>query len=370
MLQFIPSFHQGGSERQAVQLTKLLAENGEHTVFTATLNREGVLLKELEDAGITEIPEFRLSSFFDLNFLRQVQKCSRFLKEKKIDVVQTHDFYTNVFGILSAKRAGVALKIASKRETEGIRTQLQKKVETYIFKIADRIVANSGSVKSYLEKGGVSSEKIFVLYNGIDAERLSPAETDRGTICKLLNLPGDPQIKFVTHLANLRHDVKNQEMLLLAAQTLKGKFSNVHYIFAGEGERKESLRKLAADLGIAEFTHFIGSCDVVPELLSVSYLCTLTSTAEGFSNSILEYMFAGKPVIATNVGGASEAVEEGKTGFLVDSNDVDALADRIGELLADEKKAAEFGANGKKRVNEVFSTTRQVRETLSLYGAD
>lgn len=367
VLQFIPSFHQGGSERQAVQLTKLLLKNGEHQIFTATLNKEGVLLGELERAGMTEIPEFRLRSFFDISFLKEARKCSKFLKEQKIDIVQTHDFYTNIFGILSAKHAGVSLKIASKRETEGVRSAMQKRIERYVFKIADLVVANSEAVKGYLIKSGVAAEKINVVYNGVDAERLQPKETDRGKICELLGLPIEPQIKFITHVANLRHDVKNQEMLLRAGRKLKDQFPEAHYVFAGEGDRKGFLEKMAAEYDIAEQAHFIGPCSIVPELLSVSYACTLTSTAEGFSNSILEYMNAGKPVVATDVGGAGEVIVDGKTGFLVESNDGDQLAARIGELLADEKKALEFGVKGRERINDEFSTSRQVSETLRLY---
>ncbi len=369
VLQFIPSFHQGGSERQAVQLTKLLLENGEHQIFTATLNKDGVLLEELEKAGITEIPEFRLNSFFDLNFIRETRRCSDLLKKNNIDIVQTHDFYTNIFGILSAKLAGVHLKIASKRETEGVRSPMQKRIERYIFKIADRVVANSGAVKSYLIKSGVAAEKINVVYNGLDAERLTPREKDRRNICNLLGLPSEPKIKFITQIANLRHDVKNQEMLLRAAVHLKDHYPEAHYVFAGEGDRKEPLMKFAAENNIAEQTHFIGRCSLIPELLAISYVCTLTSTAEGFSNSILEYMYAGKPVVATDVGGAAEAIVEGETGFLVKSNDDKQLAVRIGELLADEKKAKVFGENGRRRINKEFSTSRQVSETLKLYKA-
>ena len=133
VLQFIGSFHQGGSERQAVGLTRLLKENGEYNVFAATLNREGVLLDEMEKLGFDSIPEFKLTSFYNLNFLTQVRKCARFLRENHIDIVQTHDFYTNVFGMLAATLAKTPLKIASKRETGGMRSASQKRVEKFAF---------------------------------------------------------------------------------------------------------------------------------------------------------------------------------------------------------------------------------------------
>lgn len=370
VLQFIGSFHQGGSERQAVQLTRLLCEDQTHKIFVAVLNNEGVLKNEIEQLGFSEIPEFRLTSFYDLNFIKQLKKCVRFLRENNIQVVQTHDFYTNVFGITAAKLAGVSLKIASKRETGGMRTPPQKFIETQIFKIADFIVANSQAVKNYLMTEGVSGAKIKVIYNGLDLKRLTPQIAGGKEICEKLNLPLDEKIKFITLVANLRHTVKNQPMFLRAARQVINEFPLAHFVLAGEGELKESLEKLAKELKIENNTHLIGRCTEISELLSVSYACVLTSYNEGFSNSILEYMAAGKPVVATNVGGASEAIIENETGYLVESNEAEKMAARLKELLADETKAAEFGQKGAETVRAKFSLKTQLRETLALYEND
>jgi len=367
VLQLIGSFHQGGSERQAVQLAKLLSEEGTHKIFLASLNNEGILRVEAEKDGFTEIPEFRLTSFYDLNFARQLQKCVRFLKQNKIEIVHTHDFYTNVFGISAALLAGVPLKIASKRETAGMRSKLQKTVEKRIFKTADAIVVNAEAVKNYLTDEGISPEKIEVIYNGIDLERLIPQETNRQKICAELNLPNEENIKFITLVANLRHEVKNQLMFLRVAQRLHEKLPDAHFVLAGEGELKNDLETLAKDFGIAEKTHFIGRCTKIPELLSVSYAGVLTSRAEGFSNSILEYMAAKLPVVATNVGGASEVVIEGETGFLVESNDDEAMANSLTELLQNSEKAKKMGELGRKTIEENFSCTAQLKNVLEFY---
>ena len=120
-------------------------------------------------------------------------------------------------------------------------------------------------------------------------------------------------------------------------------------------------------MNIADRVHFTGRCEKVPELLKISEICVLTSFYEGFSNSILEYMAAGKPVVATNVGGASEAIIEGRTGFLVESNDDEKMANCLIEFLQNAEKAAEFGRNGKQTVVEKFSTQSQLRNVLALY---
>lgn len=364
VLQFVGSFHQGGSERQAVQLFKLLREDETYNVFLAALDGKGVLRKEIE---ISDIPEFPLTSFYDLNFARQLKKCARFLRENKIEIVHTHDFYTNVFGIAAARLARVPVKIASKRETGGLRSLLQKTIENQIFKTADAMVVNAEAVKNYLIQENVSPEKIRVIHNGLDLERLAPKETNRLKICAELGLPADEKIKFITLVANLRHPVKNQPMFLRAAKAISEKFSAAHFVIAGEGELKTGLENLAKELQVSDKTHFIGRCAQIPELLSISFAGVLTSFAEGFSNSILEYMSARLPVVATNVGGASEAIVENETGFLAESDDDAAMSKHLIELLKDEKKARQMGESGRKIVEEKFSCRSQLENTLKLY---
>lgn len=367
VLQLINSFHQGGSERQAVQLTRLLFEDKSFEVFAATLNREGVLLSELEQLGFTNIPEYKLNSFFNANFLKQARNCAKFIHENNIEIVHTHDFYTNVFGMAAAVLAGVKAKIASKRETESMRSKAQKIVEKIAFGRAKAIVVNAEAVKNYLLEENISKSKIKVIYNGLDLERLTPKETDRQKICQELGLPKDENIQFITLVANLRHTVKNQPMFLRAAEKVLQKFPNAHFVLAGEGELREGLERSAEELQISANTHFIGRCTKIPELLSISFACTLTSFNEGFSNSILEYMSAGKPVVATRVGGASEAIIDGKTGFLVESDDVNSLAEKLIWLLENPAEAAEMGMLGRDTVEKKFSCKAQLENTLDLY---
>src|SRR5262245_28891766 len=140
-LQLIGSFHQGGSERQAVQLTRLLVESGRCNVFVATLERDGVLLDEIERLGLREIPEFRLNSFYDLHAARQLRSLVRYLKKNEIDVVHAHDFYTNIFGMAAAGLARVPVRIASRRES-AVRSETQRFVERASYRVAHAVVAN------------------------------------------------------------------------------------------------------------------------------------------------------------------------------------------------------------------------------------
>jgi glycosyltransferase involved in cell wall biosynthesis len=368
VLQFIGSFHQGGSELQAVDLTQLLKNEGSFEIFAATLNADGVLRPRMDAIGLSEIPAFPLTSFYNANFGRQLRRCIKYLRRNQIDIVHTHDFYTNVFGMAAARFAGTPVRIASKRETAGMRSGLQKMVETFAFRQASAIVVNSAAVRDHLASGS-NGNKLHTIYNGKDGERFAVAADDRRSTCMKLGLPTDKKIRFITMVANLRHPVKNVPMLLRGAKRVLENHRDVHFIVAGEGELGRQLRESAENFGIADYVHFIGRCDDVPALLQISYACVLTSTAEGFSNSILEYLAAGKPVIATNVGGASEAVIDGQSGYLVASDDDQTLSARLIELLDNEMKANIFGAEGRRIVREKFSKEAQLSSTLRLYNS-
>ncbi|CAN5494635.1 glycosyltransferase family 4 protein [soil metagenome] len=364
VLQFIGSFHQGGSERQAVALTKMLKDDGSFDVFAATLNNEGVLRSDIETFGLPEIPEFPLTSFFNPNFVRQVRGCAKYLRDNKIDVVHTHDFYTNVFGMAAASLAGVPVRIASKRETGGMRSAAQKFVENIAFGRASAIVANAEAVREHLIARGIASDKIAVIHNGIDISRFD-VPVDRAVVFDRYGLPVDSRI--VTLVANLRHSVKNVPMFIRTAKRVTETLPDVHFVVAGEGELRPELEGIAVRLGVAANMHFIGRCDDVPALLGSSFACMLTSDAEGFSNSILEYMAARRPVVATNVGGAAEAVTPKVTGYLVQRDDDNWAAMHLTDLLRNPSMASEFGEAGRKVIEQQFSQTAQLTKTLELY---
>ena len=139
------------------------------------------------------------------------------------------------------------------------------------------------------------------------------------------------------------------------------------FAIAGEGELIDSLSARAAELKIVDDIHFLGRCSRVPDLLAASDICVLSSISEGFSNALLEYMAAGKPVVATRVGGAAEAIIEGVTGYLVESDDDETMSARLLELLGNPELAKRFGDEGRRTARERFSVSAQLEETHRLY---
>ena len=370
-LQLIGSFHQGGSERQAIQLTRLLLESGRCNVFVATLEREGVLQQEIDKFGLNEIPEFRLNSFYDLHAARQVWRFAHYLRKHEIDVVHSHDFYTNVFGMAAAALARVPVRIASRRES-AVRPASQRLVERSAYRAAHAVVANCEDVRQQLIREGVPAQKVRTIYNGLDPARVETS-AERSHILKALNLPA--QARFVTIMANMRAHVRHPEpfcfkdhpTFLRAAQRVKQSIPDAAFIIAGEGELKEATQDLARSLGIEDRTFFIGRCQDVGEVLGISEICVLSSSSEGFSNAILEYMAAGRPVVATDVGGAREAIAHGESGYLVPAGDHERMADHIISLLREPETARSMGEYGRQLVNEKFSCLKQLQNIESLY---
>ena len=366
VLFIIDSFEQGGSERQALQLLRQLHESGRCQVHLACLQDRGSLRAEAERLGIGEIHEYPLTSFYDLNFLKQIRRLVRFIKQNQIDVVHTHCFYTNIFGMTGAFLAGVRARVTSKGETDGFRTPMQKRAERISFRLAHRVVANCQVVQNQLIREGVNPKRIVQHYNGLDLERMKVrAGMIREEALAKFKLPLGP--RYLTIVANLHNPVKDHQMFLRAAARVRAAVPDAAFIIAGEGDLMPGLRQLANELGIASDVHFIGRCEDVATLLFASNLGVLSSKAEGFANAILEYMAAGLPVVATDAGGVREAIAEGESGFIVPSGDDATMAERIIQVLNDDETARVMGARGKAITAEKFSSDRHLRNTLELY---
>lgn len=366
VLQLIDSFNQGGSERQALQLTRLLYKSGRYKVHLACLSPGGSLRSTIDDLELGEIPSFPLSSFYDRNAVTQLRRFTRWLKSARIDILHTHDFYTNVFGMSGGVLARLPVRIASMRETSGMRSAAQAHVQRFLYSLSHHIVANSNAVRDKLIADGTSAEKVTVVYNGLDLRRLD-MHVSRQEALAMLGVPANPPRRFVSIVANMRHEVKDYPMFLRAARHVKEAVPDAAFLLAGEGELSDSLRALARELGIQDSTVFLGRCENVAELLSVSEACVLSSKAEGFSNSILEYMAAARPVVVTEVGGAREVVVEGETGYLVASGDDATMAARLIALLRDPETARRMGEGGRRVVEEKFSCEAQLARTEELY---
>jgi glycosyltransferase involved in cell wall biosynthesis len=215
---------------------------------------------------------------------------------------------------------------------------------------------------------GTCAEKVVTVYNGLPMDRVATTpDFRRDVTLARLGLPRKGKQRFVTIVANLRLPVKDHPTFLQAARQVHQAVPEAAFVIAVEGGLTEPMRALAAELGLAEHAFFIGRFADVAELLAVSEVCVLSSRAEGFSNSILEYMAAARPVVTTDVGGVREAVVEGETGYIVPPGDDSMLAARIIAMLREPDRATAMGERGRRLVEDKFSCTAQLERTEALY---
>src|SRR5215467_12691823 len=357
VLHLIDSFRQGGSESQALNLYLEMKRSRRFDVKLACLDRSGPLLLKLHPEERERIPEFKLNSFYDVQMARQLYRFVGLLRKDRIGVVHTHDFYTNIFGMIGAMLAGVPVRVASRREGQK-RPRIKRLVERTAYRASNAVIANCDRIRRELIAEGVKPEKLVTVYNGVPVDALPPPKmpfayrkSNRGV---------------VTIVANLR-PVKDHATFLRAAQRVVERCRDASFVLAGDGELRPRLGEMASALGIGDRVRFIGRCDDVPSLLDGSEVCVLSSSSEGFSNSVLEYMAAGRPVVATRVGGIEEAISDGFNGFLVDVGDDVRMADRIALLLENPGMAWEMGSRSRDIVVDRFSRLQQLHKVERLY---
>jgi glycosyltransferase involved in cell wall biosynthesis len=364
-VQLIDSFREGGSERQALQLARMLRQSGRFSVRIVSLNADGPLRTELEESSFGDIRSYPLRSFRHCGTARQLWRLAAQLRAEKAAIVHTHCYYTNVFGMTAAALAGVPVRIASRRESSKRRGP-ERRLERLAYRLAQIVIANCEEVRRQLVTERVSGEKVVTLYNGLDPRRVEPeASLTREAALERLGLPNDGS-RFVTIVANLR-EVKDHSTFIRSAQTVAAAVPESRFVIAGEGQLLPVLSRFAFELGIGGRTFFLGRCNRVAELLHVSDVCVLTSRSEGFSNSVLEYMAARRPVVATDAGGIREAFDDGVAGFIVPRGDSGSLAARIVYLLRNPETASAMGQRGRAIIDQKFLRGTQLAKIEKLY---
>jgi glycosyltransferase involved in cell wall biosynthesis len=299
----------------------------------------------LGESLATEIPVYAnlLSGKYDL---RVWPRLVRLLRRRSIDTVVTVGAGDKMFwGRLAAKRAGVKAIISALHSTgwpDGV-----GRLNRFLTPITDAFIAVAPSHGRFLvEHERIPAEKVIVVPNGVDTKRFAPI-ADVAAVRRELGLgKTDPIVGIV---AALRPE-KNHALFLEMANRLVQQIPNARFLLIGDGPCREALERKASPSGLAPVVKFLGTRDDVPRLLAAMDVFVLTSHIEANPVSILEAMSAGRPVVATNVGSVSEAVSEGKTGFLVPAGDAVALAERVLELLHNRELRKSLGVAGRQQV--------------------
>jgi sugar transferase (PEP-CTERM/EpsH1 system associated) len=230
-------------------------------------------------------------------------------------------------------------------------------------------VAVSQDLSDYLTKRiGIPARRVAQIYNGVDIQRFSPADTGRRPIagCPFQ----DPDCWIVGHVGRMEV-VKDQLTLALAfvraLQIQPALSRRLRLVMIGEGRLRQEAQRLLVRAGVAHLAWLPGERDDIPAVLRGFDCFVLPSRGEGISNTILEAMATGLPVIATDVGGNVELVDAGTTGELIGPGDPESLAVKVLEYAANPEKAQISGMAGRERVEKLFSLDVMVRRYADLY---
>jgi sugar transferase (PEP-CTERM/EpsH1 system associated) len=357
LLHLCESSETGGAESVLVNIADNLDKRRYRSLVC--LLSDGWLKQQLDRRNIETIiiPQPRS---FDPGWLKQAH---RLLKERDIHLMHSHEFATNVYASLLAKITG----IPAVTTVHGKNYYGEKWRRRAAYRYAARhstMVAVSHDMKRFLvERISIPPDKLRVIHNGIDLGRYAEQQADRAIRKKLGIRDGQPVIGTIGNL----FAVKGQVHLLRACRDVARVFPDLVLLIAGEGDQRGMLEKEASDIGMADRVKFLGFRDDVPSLLQAMDVFVLPSLSEGLPLSVLEALSLKKPVVASDVGGIPEIIENGVTGYLVPPENPEALAEKITLLLQNPERAAVIGQAGRRRVEEDFSLPRMIREHQSLY---
>lgn len=360
----------GGTETQAQRLSESLKTKG-IDVFVLTQHFKGLKRREIID----KVPIYRLSTFGRGKFRSFIFMLSTFLflvrKRRQYQIVHTHLASSPaIVAVIAGEmlRKKVIVKFAGAGKTGDIGTAKGtfsgKYKLKFLRKYTDFFVCPSEEVKKELIEYKFPEKRMEKIPNGVDIKKFSPVNKNiKEKLKGFLNLPGN---KIATFAGRLELG-KGLEILLSAWQKIISLYPDAHLSILGKGSLKSILQNKARELHIDKQVTFKGEVENVDEYFKASDIFILPSFAEGLSNALLEAMACGLPIVATNIGGTKEVIENDVNGILVEPKNPEELAQAISSLIRDEKRAQRLGRNAQKTVKESYSLDRISKKYIQLY---
>jgi glycosyltransferase involved in cell wall biosynthesis len=293
--------------------------------------------------------------------LAEAWRFVRWLRRERIDVVQTYFPDSNYFGIPLAWLAGVPHRLRTRNNLGHWLTPLHRRLGRLLGRLSTATLTNCAAARDLLcREEGLPPGRVVVLENGVDLDRFLALPP--------IGAAEAGPVRRVGVVANLRH-VKGLDVLARAAALLAEDHPGLVFEVAGEGEARPDLERLVRGLGLAGRFLLPGRLADIPRFLGSLDVAVLCSRAEGMSNALLEYLAAGRPVVATSVGAAGDLIEDGRHGLLVPAEDPAALAQAIARLLGDPDLARRLGSAARGRAQEGYSRQAMMRRFEAFYGS-
>lgn len=368
VLHILTRMNVGGPARHVLALTTRMRAIGFDTLiaFGTVEPGEGELASE--DEASVRIPHLR-RRLDPVSDLRAWAELDRVVERYRPDVVHTHMAKGGALGRVAARRRGVpaVLHTFHGHVLEGYFASPANRAfllaERWLAKRTDRLVAVSSATRDELLALRVGRpEQWRVVPLALDLEPITAARISPREARARLGLPEAPTVGIVGRLV----PIKDHELFLRAAALVASQRTDVSFVVAGDGPSRTTLeaegsRRLGARV------RFLGWVEDLPTLYAALDVVTLTSRNEGTPVALIESAAAGRPVVATDVGGVRDVVREAETGFLVPPGNPEALADRIVAVLSDANLAARMGAEGRRRIAASFSPGPAVQQMVGIY---
>jgi glycosyltransferase involved in cell wall biosynthesis len=345
----------GGAQVHVRDLATHCASRGHYV--TVVTGAAGPLTDQLAAAGIeSRICTGMLREVSPRQDIAAVRDLTAILRELKSELVSTHSSKAGIIGRLAAWRAGVPAIFTAHgwAFTGGVpqpRRTIYRMVERGAERLARRIVCVSEHDRAIGIAAGMDPERLITVHNGMPD--VDPS------------LRADPGSEGLVRLVmTARYDrQKDHETLFRALTSLP----DVQLDLIGDGPDRSATEALAEQLGIAGQVRFLGQRLDVGQHLARAHVFVLSSRWEGFPRSTLEAMRAGLPVVVSRVGGAAEAVDDGRSGFVVDPGDREQLAERLRDLVHKPTLRASMGAASRARYETEFTFDRMFVKTFAVY---
>src|SRR3954447_16932466 len=378
VLRVIARLNMGGPALHVAYLSAGLAERGyETTLVAGSLARgEDSMAFVAERLGLEVAKVEDLSREISvLRDLRSVRSLARLIRKERPQILHTHTAKAGAVGRIAALLAGDARPPIIVHTFHGhvlrgyfdpVRATAFRLLERWLARHSTALIAVSPQVRDDLVRLGVApAEKFAVVRLGIElGERTATGEVDGAEQRRRLGIPAD---RFVVGWIGRMASVKRADDVLLSFKGLRDRGIDACLCMVGDGPDRADLERRAHELGVMRDTLFLGYQEDVAPFYAAFDALVLPSGNEGTPVSVIEALAAGRPVVATSVGGVPDVVRDGEDGFLVEAGATGEVADRLARLARDPALRAQMGKHGRERVVPRYAVDRLVADVDELY---
>jgi len=322
---------------------------------------------EVQQLLSSTIPVFELRKSPGRNW-RVIGRLAALFRRERVDIVHSHNWSTFLYSVAAARLAGVAIVVHGEHgKDDTIPDRRRLLASRLLARGVARVCAVSRDLaEEVIRDWRLPRARVAWIPNGVDLEAFGMRYPLDGLREELGLTSGN---RVVMNTGGFRA-IKDHSTLIRAFARVCRSDPMARLLLVGKGDSADpraGLDRLAAELGVAHAVRFAGVRQDIPRLLQICDVYVNSSRFEGMSNTILEAMAAGKPVVATAVGGNPELVEDGVSGFLVPAGQEGPLATRVEQLLGDDSLRGRMGAAGRARIESEHSMTGMVRAYSDLY---